>query len=67
MKKEEVRFETFRAEDSEMTVVAFGSMARISKTAVDLAKNEGMNVGLFRPITLFPFPETALSHASLTR
>jgi len=32
-------------------------MARISKTAVELAREEGMRVGLFRPVTLFPFPE----------
>jgi 2-oxoglutarate ferredoxin oxidoreductase subunit alpha len=35
-------------------------MARVSKTSVDLAREEGMKVGLLRPITLFPFPEGAL-------
>jgi 2-oxoglutarate ferredoxin oxidoreductase subunit alpha len=60
MKKEEVRSESFETRDSRLTVVAFGSVARISKTAVDLAKKEGMNVGLFRPITLFPFPESQI-------
>jgi 2-oxoglutarate ferredoxin oxidoreductase subunit alpha len=60
MKKEEVRCESFETQDSRLTVVAFGSVARISKTAVDLAKKEGMNVGLFRPITLFPFPESQI-------
>lgn len=60
MKKEEVRSEAFETEDSRLTVVAFGSVARLSKTAVDLAKKEGMNVGLFRPITVFPFPEAEI-------
>jgi 2-oxoglutarate ferredoxin oxidoreductase subunit alpha len=57
MKQEEVRYETFETEDARLVVVAFGSVARISKTSVDLAREKGMKVGLFRPITLFPFPE----------
>ena len=64
MKKEEVRFESFETEDSRLTVVAFGSVARISKTSVELARKEGMKVGLFRPITLFPFPEQSLQSLS---
>lgn len=59
MKKEEVRFETFWAEEARLVIAAFGSMARVSKTAVELAREEGMKVGLFRPITLFPFPDRA--------
>jgi 2-oxoglutarate ferredoxin oxidoreductase subunit alpha len=64
LKKEEVRFETFRAEDAQLVVAAFGSMARVSKTSVELAREQGMKVGLFRPITLFPFPEKALLNLS---
>ncbi len=60
MKKDEVRHESFHDEDSRLVVVAFGSVARISMTSVELARREGMNVGLFRPITLFPFPEHQL-------
>jgi 2-oxoglutarate ferredoxin oxidoreductase subunit alpha len=60
MKKEEVLFETLFTEDSKLIVAAFGSMARVSKTSVELAREEGMKVGLLRPITLFPFPEKAL-------
>jgi 2-oxoglutarate ferredoxin oxidoreductase subunit alpha len=60
MKKEEVRSESFETPDCRLMVVAFGSVARLSKTAVDLAKKEGMNIGLFRPITLFPFPESQI-------
>jgi len=60
MKKEEVRFESLFSEDAKLMVAAFGSMARVSKTSVELAREEGMKVGLLRPITLFPFPEKAL-------
>jgi len=64
MKREEVRFEAFLTGDARLVVVAFGSMARVSKTSVELAREEGMKVGLFRPITLFPYPEKALCEIS---
>jgi 2-oxoglutarate ferredoxin oxidoreductase subunit alpha len=60
MKKEEVHFESFYVEDAQLVIAAFGSMARVSRSSVELAREEGMKVGLFRPITLFPFPEKAL-------
>jgi 2-oxoglutarate ferredoxin oxidoreductase subunit alpha len=64
MKEEEVRFETFCVEDAQMVITAFGSVARVARTCVELAREEGMKVGLFRPITLFPFPEKALYNLS---
>ncbi|NWF91726.1 MAG: 3-methyl-2-oxobutanoate dehydrogenase subunit VorB [Syntrophaceae bacterium] len=64
MKREEVRFETLLTEDAKLVVAAFGSMARVSKSSVELAREEGMKVGLFRPITLFPYPEKALHDLS---
>jgi len=64
MKKEEVRFERFYAEDALLVIAAFGSMARVSKTSVELAREAGMKVGLFRPVTLFPFPDKALYELS---
>jgi 2-oxoglutarate ferredoxin oxidoreductase subunit alpha len=64
MKKEEVCFESFLTEDAKLIVAAFGSMARVSKTSVELAREEGMKVGLLRPITLFPFPEKAFDDLS---
>jgi 2-oxoglutarate ferredoxin oxidoreductase subunit alpha len=64
MKKEEPRFETTPDLDSELAVVAFGSAARVAKSAVRMARAEGMKVGFFRPITLFPFPEEALLRIS---
>ena len=60
-KKNEVRFETEYCDDAEYAVVAFGSAARIAEKAVDIARAEGIKVGLFRPITLWPFPEKQIA------
>ena len=57
MKKEDVRFEEIQCEDAEYIIVAYGSSARICQKTVDLARKEGIKLGLFRPITLFPYPE----------
>lgn len=57
VKEKEVRFDTHLVEDAEYLIVAFGSAARIAEKAVELAREEGIKVGLFRPITLWPFPE----------
>ncbi len=54
--KDEILFEQSNTDDAELIVVAFGSVARILKSSVTMARNKGMKVGLFRPITLFPFP-----------
>ena len=48
--------EAFKADDAEVLIAAYGITARIAKGAVDLAREEGMKVGLVRPITLWPFP-----------
>jgi 2-oxoglutarate ferredoxin oxidoreductase subunit alpha len=61
MKDKEVRFESYFVEDSDIIVVAFGIAARIAFSAVRNLRREGIEVGLFRPITLFPFPERELS------
>ena len=52
----EVRYEQLLTDDAEYVIVAFGSIARIAEKAVELARAEGVKVGLFRPITLWPFP-----------
>jgi 2-oxoglutarate ferredoxin oxidoreductase subunit alpha len=49
-----------------LIVVAFGSTARIAKTAVMDARKEGLKVGLFRPISLFPYPEKRLEELAET-
>ncbi len=64
MKKEEVRCEASPDGDAQLAIVAFGTAARVSKTAIRLARGEGLKVSLFRPITLFPFPEEALQRLS---
>jgi 2-oxoglutarate ferredoxin oxidoreductase subunit alpha len=56
LEEEEVRFEEIRCEDAEYLFVAFGLSARICQKAIDLAREKGIKVGLFRPITLYPFP-----------
>jgi len=57
IKKNEIRYESYHTDDAEVTVVAYGTMARICKTAVDHMRKEGMKVGMFRLISLWPFPE----------
>lgn len=56
----EARCESYMADDAELLIVAFGTMGRIAKSAVRQARSAGLKVGLFRPITLWPYPEGAL-------
>jgi len=56
----EVRFEEYQMEDAEKVIVAFGIVARIAKGVVNKLRSKGVKVGLFRPITLWPFPKVAL-------
>ena len=50
----------WNTDDAELVVVAFGSMARIARSAVRKLREEGLKAGLFRPKTLYPFPAGAL-------
>ena len=65
IEKNEVRFEAYNMENAEIIVTAFGTVARICKSAIDNLKEEGFNVGLIRPITLWPFPYKALHDAAV--
>lgn len=56
MEENEVRFESYKCEDADHVIVAYGSMARVCENTVDLARKEGIKLGLLRPITLFPYP-----------
>jgi 2-oxoglutarate ferredoxin oxidoreductase subunit alpha len=56
IRAQEVRYEEFTTNDVDILVVAFGTAARIAKTAIREARQEGIRAGLLRPITLFPFP-----------
>ena len=58
--KEEVRWETAFADDAKLMVVAFGIAARIAKGAIKRMREEGLKVGLIRPISLWPFPYKAI-------
>ena len=56
IRRTEVRYETQQCDDADYIIVAFGSAARIAQKAIEIAREEGIKVGLFRPITLWPFP-----------
>jgi 2-oxoglutarate ferredoxin oxidoreductase subunit alpha len=60
MEAAELRFETYEADDAELIIVAYGYPARSSKEAVDIARAEGLKIGMIRPITLWPFPYQVL-------
>jgi 2-oxoglutarate ferredoxin oxidoreductase subunit alpha len=64
LKEKEARWEDFDITDAEILVTAFGSAARIAKTAVDMAREEGLKAGLLRPVTLYPFPDKAYRDAT---
>jgi 2-oxoglutarate ferredoxin oxidoreductase subunit alpha len=57
IRKAEVRYEELFLDDAEVVVMAFGTAARVSQTAVMHLREEGLPVGLFRPVTVWPFPE----------
>lgn len=57
IEENEVRYETQQCDDAEYIIVAFGSAARLAQKAIETARAEGIKVGLFRPITLWPFPK----------
>lgn len=61
IEKNEVRYEEINCEDAEYLIVAFGTMARVCQKSVEMARAEGIKVGLLRPITLYPFPTEAIS------
>ena len=60
IEENEVRFEAIACDDADYLIVAFGSMARIGQKAMEIARAEGIKVGILRPITLWPFPTKAL-------
>ena len=64
IQKAEVRYDSQRLEDAELVIVSFGSASRIAEKAIELAREDGLKVGLFRPITLWPFPLTQLQEVA---
>jgi 2-oxoglutarate ferredoxin oxidoreductase subunit alpha len=64
IKEAEVLFEAFNLKDSDIALVAYGSVARIAKAAMEMARQKGLKVGLIRPITLWPFPERIIEETT---
>ncbi len=65
MKREDIRFERYNTDvDYQALIVSYGTMSRVCRTAIDYLKAEGLEVGMVRPQTLFPFPEQAVREAA---
>lgn len=61
IRENEVRYATYNTEDADIILVAYGSMARVCESAMKLAREEGLKVGMIRPISLWPFPAEAFA------
>jgi pyruvate/2-oxoacid:ferredoxin oxidoreductase alpha subunit len=57
VEENEVRFDEYMMDDAEIVVIGYGCVSRVLRTAVDMAREKGIRLGLFRPITLMPFPK----------
>ncbi len=55
----EQQWQSYQLEDADIIIVAFGTVARIALTAIDIARENGMKAGMIRPVTLWPFPQQA--------
>jgi 2-oxoglutarate ferredoxin oxidoreductase subunit alpha len=66
MIKNEVRVENYLTDDAEVIIVAYGTVARIAKTALKVLRGKGIKAGMIRPITVFPFPYKTLSKMAET-
>jgi 2-oxoglutarate ferredoxin oxidoreductase subunit alpha len=62
----EVRYATEALDDAELLIVAYGTAARVARTAIERAREGGLRVGLLRPITLWPFPSEVLARLAPT-
>jgi 2-oxoisovalerate ferredoxin oxidoreductase alpha subunit len=64
IEENESMFETYMADDAEILLVGYGIVSRVLRSTVDMARAQGMKAGLFRPITLWPFPSKQLAKAA---
>jgi len=64
VRKNETRWELYDADDADILLVGYGITSRILRSAVEEARSQGQHVGLFRPITLWPFPSEALARVA---
>jgi 2-oxoisovalerate ferredoxin oxidoreductase alpha subunit len=62
--EQETRHESYYADEADVLLVGFGIVSRVLRSVVEAARREGLRVGLFRPITLWPFPSKALAEAA---
>lgn len=65
MKKEEIRYEAYNTDtEYKVLIVSYGTMSRVCRTAIDQLKDDGLEVGMIRPQSLYPFPEKAIEDAA---
>ncbi len=65
MKREEIRYEAYHTEsDYKVLIVSYGTMSRVCRTAIDQMRELGIEVGMIRPQSLYPFPEKAVADAA---
>ncbi len=64
IEKNEKKWEYYKTEDADVIITAFGTVARIAKSAVDEMRDQGIKAGVFRPITVWPYPYEALKEAA---
>ena len=63
----EVMYEEFMTDDADILITAFGTVARVAKSVVLKARKQGIKAGLFRPITLWPFPSKQLKSCATSK
>jgi 2-oxoisovalerate ferredoxin oxidoreductase alpha subunit len=63
--EKEAMFESYLTDDAELVITGYGTSARVARSAVDQLRKEGVKAGLFRPISLMPFPTKGLNQAAL--
>ena len=64
IEKKEVRYKEYHMDDAEIAVIGFGTAGRVASSAIRTAREEGIKVGLFRPVTLAPFPKAQIAEIS---
>lgn len=65
--EQEQRYENIQVEDAELILVAYGISSRVCRETVEIAREEGLKLGLIRPITLWPFPVKAFKEAKAAK
>ncbi len=66
IEQNEVKYDKYLCDDADVVIVAYGITARIARSAVNMARKKGIKAGLFRPITLWPFPAKQLAEVAKT-